>query len=90
MDNKNYIRVTCEIHDDEFPGDDRKITWEKSTSELFGSDMLDCLRTIMCGLTFSHETFNNTLMNYVYENKLNKENDEIIKTVIYYITVFII
>lgn len=71
MENKKqYLRVTVEVHDEDFITSDRKVMWEIPNSYPTGEDMLDMLRTIMVGLTFSEKTFKDTLVDYVVENKL--------------------
>ena len=67
---KNYLRVTAEVHDSNFSEMDRKVVWEVPTSYVNGDDMLDMLRTIMVGLTFSEETFKKVLADYVLDNHL--------------------
>ena len=67
---KNYLRVTAEVHDSDFSHMDRKVVWEIPSSDVNGEDMLDMLRTIMVGLTFSEETFKKVLADYVADNHL--------------------
>ena len=75
MEKKNYLRVTAEVHDEEFSDMDRTIVWEVPSSYVNGDMMLDMLRTLMVGLTFTEETFKKVLTDYVLENHLLDKND---------------
>ena len=72
---EGYVKFTVEIHDDEFPEGDRRLVWEKPSSEVTSKDMAECIRTLMCGLTFTDKTINDMFVNYVLENKLLDERD---------------
>ena len=75
MEKKNYVKFTVEIHDEEFPSSDRVLVWEKPNSEITTEDMVECVRTLMYGLTFSEKTINNMFVNYVLENRLLDKKD---------------
>ena len=75
MENNNYVKFTVEIHDEEFSDMDRRIVWEKPSSEITTEDMVECVRTLMYGLTFSEKTINNMFVNYVLENRLLEKKD---------------
>lgn len=64
-----YTRVTVEVHDNDFSSADRKVTWEIPDAYPSGEDMLDMLRTVMVGMTFSEKTFYDTVRDYVIENR---------------------
>lgn len=70
MEESVYTRVTLELHDEEFPEGDKRVIWEVPFSELRLSDILDCVRTLMVGATYSEETFKKMLVEYVSENRL--------------------
>lgn len=67
---EGYVKFTVEIHDDEFPEGDRRLVWEKPSSEVTSEDMAECIRTLMYGLTFTDKTINDMFVNYVLDNKL--------------------
>ena len=70
MEKNNYVKFTVEIHDEEFPDMDRRLVWEKPSSEISSEDMAECIRTLMYGLTFTDRTINDMFVNYVLDNKL--------------------
>ena len=75
MEKNNYVKFTVEIHDEEFSDMDRKIVWEKPSSEITLEDMCECMCTLMYGLTFTDKSIKDMFVNYVLENRLLKKED---------------
>lgn len=75
MEKEKYIKVSAEVKDCEYPDSNIKVEWIKDCPYVHEEDMLDCLRTIMVGLTFSEYQFKRILVEYVRENakQLQKE-----------------
>ena len=63
-----FIKVSAEVKDSEYPDSNIKVEWMKDSPYINENDMLDCLRTIMVGLTFSEYQFKRILVGYVQEN----------------------
>ena len=63
-----FIKVSAEVKDSEYPDSNIKVEWMKDNPYVNEDDMLDCLRTIMVGLTFSEYQFKRILVGYVQEN----------------------
>ena len=68
MEKERYIKVSVEVKDNEYPDSNIKVEWIKDNPYINENDMLDCLRTIMAGLTFSEYQFKRILVGYVQEN----------------------
>lgn len=73
---KEYVRFTVEVHDEEYPENERRLVWEKPSIEITLDDMCECIRTLMCGLTFSNEAINDMFIDYVLENRLIDKKEE--------------
>ena len=63
-----FIKVSAEVKDSEYPESNIKVEWMKNNPYVHEEDMLDCLRTIMVGLTFSEYQFKRILVGYVQDN----------------------
>ena len=75
MEEEKYIKVSAEVKDSEYPDSNIKIEWMKDIPYVNENDMLDCLRTIMVGLTFSEYQFKRILVGYVQENAKQLMNE---------------
>ncbi len=70
-----FIKVSVEVKDSEYPESNIKVEWMKDNPYVHEEDMLDCLRTIMVGLTFSEYQFKRILVGYVRENAKQLQKD---------------
>lgn len=70
-----FIKVSVEVKDSEYPESNIKVEWKKDNPYVHEEDMLDCLRTIMVGLTFSEYQFKRILVGYVRENAKQLQKD---------------
>ena len=75
MEKYNFTRLTLEQND-------RKIVWEIPYDDVDGEDMMQAIRTIMIGMTFSDKTVESSMANYLNAHSddyevIDKEDNEI-------------
>ena len=71
---KKFTRLTLEQ-------DDLKIVWEVPYEDVTTADMMQAIRTIMIGMTFSDQSVEEGMANYLYEHSdkydiVSKETDD--------------
>lgn len=76
---EQFTRLTIEQSDN-------KVIWEIPYEDVTGSELIQALKTLMVGITFSESSFESSLADYINNNSLKYEvlervendNDEII------------
>ena len=58
---KKFTRLTLEQ-------DDLKVIWEVPYNDVTGEDMMQAIRTIMVGMTFSDNTVESSMADYINEH----------------------
>ena len=71
---KKFTRLTLEQ-------DDLKVTWEVPYNDVTGEDMMQAIRTIMIGMTFSDKSVESSMVDYINEHSdeyevIEKEDDK--------------
>lgn len=66
-DNKpKFTRLTLEQND-------RKVVWEVPYDDVSGEDMMQAIRTVMIGMTFSDLSVESSMASYIQEHSDNYE-----------------
>lgn len=60
MDNKNFTKITLEQPD-------LKVIWEVPYEDVNGKDIMNAIRTIMVGMTFSEKSVYDSMADYLKE-----------------------